>query len=510
MKNSSGDSVKSENTFIAIDLKSFYASVECVEREHNPLTTNLVVADPSRTEKTICLAVSPALKSFGVPGRPRLFEVIQKVKKINSERLKFSKEGEFTFSSYDLNDINSFSDCELDYIVAPPRMSLYIKYSTKIYSIYLKYFSKDDIHVYSIDEVFIDVTPYLKMYKTSAKNLASTIMKEIFEETGITSTCGIGTNLYLAKIAMDIMAKHAEEDKNGVRIAELDEKSFRQKLWNHRPLTDFWRIGNGLEKRLNDLNLFSMGDIARFSLEHSELLYKKFGINAELIIDHAWGVETATMKDIKAYKPRSSSLSTGQVLHCPYEAEKARLVVKEMAEELSFSLIQKRLLTNQIQLFIGYDKENLENDKTLAASIPAENLCMDPYGRLMPKPVHSLHNFLEYTSNLREITEAALEIFDRICDKRFTVRRFNITSAVISEEFKTKFSKNDEATLFDTEEDIKSRQIEKMQKEKENNLAKAVLDLKKKYGKNAVLKGMNLEEGAMQITRNKQIGGHSA
>ena len=354
-----------QKTYIAIDLKSFYASVECKERNRDPLTTNLVVADKSRTEKTICLAVSPSLKSYGIPGRPRLFEVVQKVKEVNNRRRWKAPNRAFTGSSDDSTELNTNSALEIDYIVAPPRMAYYLEYSTKIYSIYLKYIAPEDIFPYSIDEVFIDATDYLNTYQMSAWELAMTMIQDVLKTTGITATAGIGTNMYLCKIAMDIVAKHIEPDENGVRIAELDEMSYRRQLWSHRPLTDFWRVGKGYAKKLEEHGLFTMGDIARCSIGKSnefyneELLYKLFGINAELLIDHAWGYEPCTMEHVKAYKPETNSASSGQVLHCPYDFEKAKLVVKEMTDLMVLDLVDKRLVTDQIVLTIGYDIENL-------------------------------------------------------------------------------------------------------------------------------------------------------
>lgn len=380
-----------QHIYVSIDLKSFYASVECNERGLNPITTNLVVADSSRTEKTICLAVSPSLKSYGISGRARLFEVVQKVKEINIERKKYAPNHIFTGSSYDNIALKRNPDLELTYLVAPPRMAYYIKYSTKIYNIYLKWFSSDDIYVYSIDEVFIDITHYLKTYKLSARELVTKVIQDIYENTGITATAGIGTNLYLCKVAMDIVAKHVEPNKNGVRIAGLDELTYRKLLWNHRPLTDFWRVGKGYSNKLEEHRIYTMGDIARTSLNNEDLLYKLFGVNAELLIDHAWGYEPCTIKQIKSYKPSTNSICSGQVLHCPYDYKKTELIVKEMAELLSLDLVEKNLVTDQIVLTIGYDVENLTNSQI--SNLYKGDITIDRYGRKIPKHAHRYNKF---------------------------------------------------------------------------------------------------------------------
>ena len=380
-----------QHIYVSIDLKSFYASVECNERGLNPITTNLVVADSSRTEKTICLAVSPSLKSYGIPGRARLFEVVQKVKEINIERKRHAPNQTFTGSSYDNIALKRNSDLELTYLVAPPRMAYYIKYSTKIYNIYLKWFSSDDIYVYSIDEVFIDITHYLKTYKLSARDLVTKVVQDIYENTGITATAGIGTNLYLCKVAMDIVAKHVEPNKNGVRIAGLDELTYRKLLWDHRPLTDFWRVGKGYSNKLEEHRIYTMGDIARTSLNNEDLLYKLFGVNAELLIDHAWGYEPCTIKQIKSYKPSTNSICSGQVLHCPYDYKKTELIVKEMAELLSLDLVEKNLVTDQIVLTIGYDIENLTNSQI--SNLYKGEITIDRYGRRIPKHSHRYNKF---------------------------------------------------------------------------------------------------------------------
>ena len=380
-----------QHIYVSIDLKSFYASVECNERGLNPITTNLVVADSSRTEKTICLAVSPSLKSYGIPGRARLFEVVQKVKEVNIERKRHAPNQTFTGSSYDNIALKRNSDLELTYLVAPPRMAYYIKYSTKIYNIYLKWFSSDDIYVYSIDEVFIDITHYLKTYKLSARDLVTKVVQDIYENTGITATAGIGTNLYICKVAMDIVAKHVEPNKNGVRIAGLDELTYRKLLWNHRPLTDFWRVGKGYSNKLEEHRIYTMGDIARTSLNNEDLLYKLFGVNAELLIDHAWGYEPCTIKQIKSYKPSTNSICSGQVLHCPYDYKKTELIVKEMAELLSLDLVEKNLVTDQIVLTIGYDIENLTNSQI--SNLYKGEITIDRYGRRIPKHAHRYNKF---------------------------------------------------------------------------------------------------------------------
>ncbi|MCF0238004.1 MAG: DNA methylase, partial [Sphaerochaetaceae bacterium] len=417
-----------EKTYIAIDLKSFYASVECVQRGLDPLTTNLVVADTSRTEKTICLAVSPSLKAYGVSGRPRLFEVIQKVKEINNERLfQIRRQGfrDFIGESYMDLELKANPSLALSFLAAPPQMAKYIEISTKIYNIYLKYVSKDDIHVYSIDEVFIDATDYLRLYNLTAYDFTMKLVRDVLRNTGITATAGIGTNLYLAKVAMDIVAKHIPPDKDGVRIAQLDELSYRRNLWIHRPLTDFWRIGHGLATRLEALGLYTMGDIARFSLTSEDIIYSVFGINGELIIDHAWGWEPCTMKDIKAYKPVSSSLSSGQVLQSPYNFQKAQLVVKEMADLLSLDMVEKGLVGNQVILYIGYDNGNLLDDKKSLAY--KGDVVFDYYGRPAPKGAHGNVRLKGYTCSAKAIGEAALEIFNKNVDPKLFVRRINIT-----------------------------------------------------------------------------------
>ena len=508
--------ITKQKTYIAIDIKSFYASVECKERGRNPLTTNLVVADKSRTEKTICLAVSPALKSYGIPGRPRLFEVVQKVREANNARRWKAPNRTFTGVSDDSIELNANPALKIDYIVAPPRMSCYMEYSTRIYNVYLKYVAPEDIHVYSIDEVFMDVTAYLNSYGMTARELAMTMIQDVLKTTGITATAGIGSNLYLCKVAMDIVAKHIEPDKDGVRIAELDEMSYRRILWNHRPLTDFWRVGRGYAKKLEEHGLYTMGDIARCSigkpneLHNEELLYKMFGINAELLIDHAWGYEPCTMEYIKAYKPETNSICSGQVLHCPYDFEKARLVVKEMTDLMVLDLVDKRLVTDQIVLTVGYDIENLTDSKQRGKYKGA--VTVDRYGRKVPKHAHGTTNLKKQTSSTRLITEAVLELYDRIADKSLLIRRINITANKLVDE--SAVSKKEEFEQLDLFTDYQAREKEEAKEEadleREKRMQRAMLDIKKKFGKNAILKGMNLQEGATAKDRNEQIGGHKA
>jgi len=458
-------------TFIAIDLKSFFASVECVLRGKDPLTTNLVVADASRTEKTICLAVSPTLKAYGIPGRARLFEVIQK-----------------------LRDVKRRTGVEVDYIVAAPRMAKYVEFSTKVYNVYLKYVSADDIHNYSIDECFIDVTQYLGMYKKTARELAKSMIQDVLKTTGITATAGIGSNLYLCKIAMDIMAKHVEADADGVRIAELDEMSFRRNLWNHRPLTSFWQVGKGIAERLENCGLnrgrgiYTMGDLARVSLKNADALYKIFGINAEILIDHAWGYEPCTIAEIKKYKPKSNSIGGGQVLSCAYSAEKARIVVREMVDSLTLDLIDKNLVTNSLTLMLGYDRENVDKGVYMGPTV------IDGYGREIPKPGHGSANLGRYTCSQSAIAEAVMKLFDRIVDPKLTLKRLNLVA-------------NDVLDVSYEEVDLFT-DVEKQEKEKKR--LKAELLIKKRFGKNAIIKGMDLQEGATTVERNGQIGGHRA
>lgn len=505
-----------QKTYIAIDLKSFYASVECKERNRDPLTTNLVVADKSRTEKTICLAVTPSLKSYGIPGRPRLFEVVQKVREANNKRRWKAPNRTFNGSSDDMAKLDANPALEIDYIVAPPRMAYYMEYSTKIYNVYLKYVAPEDIFPYSIDEVFMDVTDYLQTYRMTARELAMTMIQDVLKTTGITATAGIGTNMYLCKIAMDIVAKHIEPDKNGVRIAELDEMSYRKKLWSHRPITDFWRVGKGYAKKLEEHGLYTMGDIARCSigkpneLYNEELLYKLFGINAELLIDHAWGYEPCTMEQVKAYKPETNSVSSGQVLHCPYDYEKARLIVKEMTDQMVLDLVDKGLVTDQLVLTIGYDIENLSN-ANLRNQYKGE-VTIDRYGRKVPKHAHGTANLEKKTSSTRLITNAVMDLYDRVVDENLLVRRITITANKLVDEKSVKQEDEyQQLDLFTDYEALKKKQAEEEEKlERERRMQEAMLSIKKKFGKNAVLRGMNLEEGATAKDRNEQIGGHKA
>lgn len=490
--------------FIAIDLKSFYASVECVDRGLDPLTTNLVVADVSRTEKTICLAVSPSLKAYGISGRARLFEVVQSVSEVNAARRAKAPGRRFTGKSYDATLLDKDSSLELDYIAAKPQMARYMEVSTQIYSIYLNYVAPEDIHVYSIDEVFIDVTAYLELYGLTARELALKMVKDVLNTTGITATAGIGTNMYLCKVAMDIVAKHMPPDKDGVRVAELDEMSYREKLWNHLPLTDFWRVGHGIENRLRRSGMQTMGDVARMSLVNEDLLYKIFGVNAELLIDHAWGYESCTMKEVKSYMPRSSSLSTGQVLSEPYPWSKARLIVKEMTDLLVLDLVDKGLVTDQIVLMLGYDVASADSYEGPIA--------IDHYGRRVPPPAHGSINLGSMTSSTKTIMEAVVKLFDNIADKNLYVRRINVVANHVEDESSVK-EENAVVQLdmfTDYEELERLQALERDRVSKEKNLQKAVIEIKKKYGKNAMLKGMNLEEGGTTIERNGQIGGHRA
>ncbi len=500
-----------QRQYISIDLKSFYASVECMERGLDPMKTNLVVADLSRTEKTIVLAVSPSLKSFGLPGRPRLFEVVQKIKEVNQKRRKNVKNGNLTGESADIDKIRSDPQLAVSYIVAPPQMGKYMEISTKIYEVYLKYISPDDIHVYSIDEVFIDATHYLDTYKCTARELALRMIRDVLKTTGITATAGIGTNLYLAKIAMDILAKKMPADKDGVRIAELDEMSYREKLWGHEPLTAFWRVGKGYATKLESYGIYTMGDVARCSLQNEELLYTLFGVNAELLIDHAWGIETCLMSDIKKYRPQTNSISSGQVLTCPYTCEKARLIVHEMIDLLVLDLVEKRLVTNQIVLEIGYDIENL-TDPSIKKEYDGE-VTVDRYGRRVPKHAHGTENIDRYTSSAMLITKAALKLFDRIINPKLLVRRVTVTACgVIAEERAKELNKTvsgEQLDLFTDYEALEREQeAENIALKKERARQEAIIGLRNQYGKNVILKGMNYEEGATTKERNDQVGGH--
>lgn len=499
--------------YVAIDLKSFYASVECTDRNLDPLTTNLVVADESRTEKTICLAVTPSLKKYGISGRSRLFEVIQKTKEINYERKRKAPGHVFTGESFDEEELARDPSLSLSYITASPRMAYYLEYSAMIYEIYLTYVSSADIHVYSIDEVFMDVTSYLETYHMTAKELANTIILDILKVTGITATVGIGTNLYLCKVAMDIVAKHIKPDKHGARIALLDEHRYRKLLWNHKPITDFWRVGRGYAKKLEEVGLYTMGDIARCSVGKPEdsynedLLYRLFGVNAELLIDHAWGYEPCTMEDIKAYQPSSNSIGTAQVLGCPYSFDKARLILKEMLDLLALDLVDKGLVSNQIVLTVGYDIENLKNSHQYQGEITT-----DYYGRKVPKHAHVSTNLGTYTSSSCHIIGAVIPSYDRVVDKQLFVRRIQITATHVMREEDVREHDNQEQLDLFTDYDAlaKQKQIEGKIREKEKKLQQATINIKKKFGKNSVLKGMNLEDGATTVARNKSIGGHKA
>lgn len=503
-------------TYIAIDLKSFYASVECTERQLNPLTTNLVVADSQRTEKTICLAVSPSLKSYGIHGRARLFEVVQRVREVNLERKSKAPGRQFTGSSYSATELAAHPELELSYIIAPPRMAFYLEYSTIIYNIYLKYIAPEDIHVYSIDEVFMDVTHYLKTYAMTPRELASRIIRDVLDSTGITATAGIGTNLYLCKVAMDIVAKHVDPDSHGVRIAQLDEMSYRKLLWDHRPLTDFWRVGHGYRKKLESAGLFTMGDIARCSVgsdrdyHNEELLYQMFGVNAELLIDHAWGWEPATIAQIKAYKPETNSVSSGQVLHCPYDAEKGKLIVREMTDLLVLDLVEKKLVTDQMVLTIGYDIDNLTNPE-IRKNYKGQ-IITDHYGRKVPKHANGSANLKRQTSSTRIITDAVMELYDRIVDPGLLIRRVTIAANHLVDE--TQAAAKEQFEQLDLFTDYAALERERKEEEerlsRERKLQEAMLSIKKKFGKNAILKGMNLQEGATAMERNHQIGGHKA
>lgn len=490
---------------ICTDLKSFYASVECVERGLDPLNTNLIVADPTRTEKTICLAVSPSLKAVGVSGRPRLFEVIQTVAQENERRRRRAPNREFTGKSCLADELAKNPALELDYITAPPHMRRYMEVSTGIYQIYLKYVAPEDIHVYSIDEVFIDVTAYLRTYRCTAHELAMRMVRDVLKATGITATTGIGTNLYLAKVAMDIVAKKMPPDKDGVRIAELDEISYRQKLWSHRPLTDFWRIGGGTARRLEKEYIYTMGDLARFSETGEDRLFHLFGVNAELIIDHAWGYEPTTLSEIKAYRPESRSVSQGQVLPCPYTAEKGRLICREMIDQLALDLVRKGLAADQLVLHIGYDHTGIPADYS-------GKLEVNYYGKIVPKPAHGSVNLGQHTASSKLLTAAAMQLYDRITDPELFVRRLNVTANhVLPEREIGKDAVPIQYGLFDDVEALeRRRKAELLRQKKERRLQEAVLMLKEKYGKNAVLKGMNFEKGATAIERNGQVGGHKA
>ncbi len=505
-----------EKTYICVDLKSFYASVECMERGLDPMTTNLVVADNSRTEKTICLAVSPALKSFGIPGRPRLFEVTQKVKEANFRRKQAAPGCKLTGSSYSLPELKANPNLAVNFIIAPPQMAKYIEISSRIYRVYLKYIMPQDIHVYSIDEVFIDATHYLTSYKKTARRFITEIIKDVLDTVGITATVGIGTNMYLAKVAMDIMAKKMPPNENGVRIARLDEISYRRELWNHRPLTDFWRVGHGYAKKLENRGLMTMGDIARCSIGNpshvynEDLLYKMFGVNAELLIDHAWGWEPCTIQEIKNYKPENNSIGSGQVLHSPYTVAMAKIVLREMVDALVLDLVEKGLVTNRIVVTVGYDRESL-TDRDSRSRYKGE-IKEDHYGRMIPKHAHGTAHMGEYTSSGRLITKRVMELYDKIMDTGLLVRRMSIAAVqVLPEDIRQSEQPAEQMDLFTdyAQKSINDRQ-EKEKLAKEKNIQKAILDIKNKYGKSAIMKGTSYQKGATGLDRNAQIGGHKA
>ena len=499
-----------EKLYAAIDLKSFYASVECVERGLDPLTTNLVVADISRTEKTICLAVTPSLKAHGISGRARMFEVVEQVRQVNALRREKAPGRKLAGSSWDAKALEKDPTLAIDYIVAPPQMALYMRYSAKIYEIYLKYVAPEDIHVYSIDEVFLDLTPYLRVSGLTVEEYVRRMVTDVLEQTGITATAGIGTNLYLCKVAMDIVAKHIPADEHGVRLAQLDEMSYRRLLWDHRPLTDFWRVGRGYAKRLEKCGLYTMGDIARCSLGgpndfyNEDLLYRQFGINAQLLIDHAWGWEPCTLREIKAYRPSTNSISSGQVLHCPYNWEKAKLITREMTDSLTLDLVEKGLVTDQLVLTVGYDIENLTNPEI--AKTYSGPVVTDHYGRQVPKHGHGTVNLEEYTASTRTLTKVMMELYDRVADPNLLVRRITIAACRVIPEKKCR----KECEQLDLFTDLEQKQREQKKLEREKCRQKAVIGIKQKYGKNAILRGMNLQEGATARQRNGQVGGHKA
>ncbi len=499
-----------ERTYLAIDLKSFYASVECRERGLDPMDTNLVVADPNRTEKTICLAVTPPLKAYGISGRARLFEVVQAVNKINVQRKNRAPGKILSGASYSAAQLAENPCLEVGYLIAPPRMAYYMEYSSRIYQVYLKYIAPEDIIVYSIDEVFMDVTNYLDTYRLSPKELARKIILDVMQTTGITATAGIGTNLFLCKVALDIVAKHIPADEYGVRIAQLDEMSYRKTLWSHRPLTDFWRVGPGYAKKLQEHGMFTMGDVARRSVQDEDLLYRLFGKNAELLIDHAWGWEPCTVQAVKAYRPSNHSIGSGQVLNEPYPADKARLVVREMAEMLSLTLVDKGLMTSKIVLTVGYDILNLTDSSRKKYFGP---VAKDAYGRSIPKPAHGTQPMDGYTSSTKEILQAATQLFDRIVNPDLLIRRLNIVAEQVLPEHQapTQTQQAEQLDFFtDYEAQRQEQEQRQQQRQKERRMQQALLDIKKKFGKNAILKGMNLQEGATAKERNKTIGGHKA
>lgn len=507
-----------ERTYIAIDLKSFYASVECMDRGLDPMTTNLVVADVSRTEKTICLAVSPSLKAYGISGRARLFEVVQKVREVNALRQQKAPGRRFAGSSFRDPELRADPALALDYVTAPPQMARYMEVSGRIYEVYLKYIAPEDMHVYSIDEVFIDATSYLRTYGMSARELTRTMILDVLKTTGITATAGIGTNLYLCKVAMDIEAKHIPADENGVRIAELDEESYRRSLWDHRPITDFWRVGRGYARKLEERGLYTMGDVARCSLGgpsdyyNEDLLYQMFGVNAELLIDHAWGWEPCTMADIKSYRPRSSSVGSGQVLHCPYPFDRAKIVAREMADQLALDLAEKGLAADQIVLTVGYDIDNLRDSRRRKEY--RGEVKTDRYGRKVPRHAHGTANLGQYTSSARQITGAVSDLFERIVDPKLLIRRITLSAEHVIPQNEAKEREVcgfEQMNLFTDYGALqKEQEQKKAEEERERRMQQAVLEIKRKFGKNALLRGMNLQEGATARDRNSQIGGHRA
>ena len=498
---------QNERTYIAIDLKSYYASVECMERGLDPMQTNLVVADPSRTEKTICLAVSPALKAYGIPGRARLFEVVERVRQVNAERQRRAPGGRLTGKSADDLTLKADASLAVDYLVAPPRMAKYIEVSMQIYGIYLKYISPDDIHTYSIDEVLMDVTGYLETYRTTARELARAMILDVLHTTGITATAGIGSNLYLCKVAMDMMAKRVPPDENGVRIAQLDERSYRALLWEHRPLTDFWRVGRGYAKKLEEHGLYTMGDVARCSIGkpneyyNEGLLYKLFGVNAELLIDHAWGWEPCTIADVKGYRPQVCSLSSGQVLHRAYESAEALLVLREMADALALELVSKALVTDQIVLTVGYDIDNLKAGSRYRGAVK-----IDRYGRRVPQHAHGSFNLGSFSSSSKLLVQAAADLYERITDSNLLVRRLTLAANHVLPAQAAAKKQERELNLFD----FGNEAVQQAAGQRENRLQQAQLEIKRRFGKNAVLKGMSLLDGATAKERNEQIGGHKA
>ena len=495
-----------DRCYIAIDLKSFYASVECVQRGLDPLDTNLVVADPTRTEKTICLAVSPSLKSYGIPGRARLFEVIQRVNEVNQERYYLSSAKSPVKKSHFDHELKADPSLAVDFIIAPPQMAKYMAVSAKIYETYLKYVAPEDIFAYSVDEVFIDATGYLKTYEVPAHDFARMLIQDVLKTTGITATAGIGTNMFLCKVAMDIEAKHIPADKDGVRIAELTEEKYKESLWDHQPLTDFWRVGRGIARRIEKLGMRTMGDIARCSLDRKTigLLYDALGKNAELLIDHAWGIEPTTIADVKDYQPKNNSISTGQVLKEATDYATTKLIVWEMADVLSLDLVEKGLVTDQIVLTVGYDQKSLES-----GSYQGE-VKMDFYGRVVPKHAHGSTNLNAHTSSTKKITEATVELFERIYDKSLYSRRICIAACNVFPEGKVPENRQyRQMSLFDLAAPSEAKENEE-KSEKERALQEAMIEIKKKYGKNAVVKVKNLSEGGTAIERNKQIGGHKA